>query len=209
MNFGLSEEQQQFKESARAFLTKECSTTRVREIMADEQGMPRDLCAEIAKLGWNGLLVPETFGGAGLGMLDMSLLLEECGYSALPGPFLFSSALAGSLLADSESDHLCDRWLGPLAEGRAIGTIAVVEANDSINPADLAATARRTGIKRLQDVCALCPGGRLHNRCRAHWSRTSRLGSFHCRTIAAGRQNPPPNEPRPDPAGVRDEFRFS
>jgi len=145
MDFGLSEEQQQFKESARAFLTKECATTRVREIMADEQGMPRGLYAEIAKLGWNGLLVPEKFGGAGLGMLDMSLLLEECGYSALPGPFLFSSALAAPMLADSGSDHLSDRWLGPLAEGRAIGTVAVVEANDSINPAELAATARRTG----------------------------------------------------------------
>jgi len=145
MEFGLSEEQQQLKDSAREFLTKECSTALVRRILADEEGLPRDLYSEIAKLGWNGLLVPEKFGGAGLGMLDMSLLLEECGYSALPGPFLFSSALAASVLADSGSDYLSDRWLRPLAEGRTIGTVAVVEANDSINAADLAATARQTG----------------------------------------------------------------
>lgn len=144
MDFGLSQEQQQLKESARDFLMKECSTARVRQIMADEQGMPRELYAEIAKLGWHGLLVPEKFGGAGLGMLDMSLLLEECGYAALPGPFLFSSTLAAFVLADSGSERLNDQWLRPLAEGLAIGTVAVMEANDSINPADLATSARQT-----------------------------------------------------------------
>jgi alkylation response protein AidB-like acyl-CoA dehydrogenase len=144
MDFGLSEEQQQLKHSARDFLTKECATARVRQIMADEQDVPRDLYADIARLGWNGLLVPEKFGGAGLGMLDMIMLLEECGYAALPGPFLFSSALAASILNAGGSDELKDRWLRPLADGRAIGTVAVMEADDSLNPADLATTVRST-----------------------------------------------------------------
>ncbi len=51
---------------------------------------------QIAKLGWTGLIVPEKFGGAGLGMLDMAMLLEESGYAAMPGPFLFSSVLAAA-----------------------------------------------------------------------------------------------------------------
>jgi alkylation response protein AidB-like acyl-CoA dehydrogenase len=145
MDFGLSEDQQQLKNSARDFLTKECPTTRVRQIAADDDGMSLDLYAAIARLGWNGILVPEKFGGAGLGMLEMSLLLEECGYAALPGPFLFSSALAVSALVAGGSDPLNRRWLGPLAEGHAIGTIAVMEANDSINPEDLATTAHPSG----------------------------------------------------------------
>jgi alkylation response protein AidB-like acyl-CoA dehydrogenase len=145
MDFGLSQEQQQLKQSARDFLTKECSTARVRQIMADQQGMARDLYAEIATLGWNGLLVPERFGGAGLGMVEMSLLLEECGYAALPGPFLFSSALAALVLAEGGSDPLRDQWLRPLAEGLAIGTVAVMEANDSINLSDLTTSARQSG----------------------------------------------------------------
>jgi alkylation response protein AidB-like acyl-CoA dehydrogenase len=145
MDFGLTEEQQQLKNSARDFLTKKCATTRVREIMADEDGMPRDIYGEIARLGWSGLLVPEQFGGAGLGMLEMSLLLEEGGYAALPGPFLFSSALSVSVLVAGGSEALNRRWLSQLAEGRAIGTIAAVEANDSFDPADLAMTARPGG----------------------------------------------------------------
>src|SRR3984893_9049409 len=144
MDFGLTEEQQQLKDSARNFLSRECPTTRVRAVMADDVGIPRDLSKQIANLGWNGLIVPEKFGGAGLGMLDMSMLLEECGYAALPGPFLFSSVLAASALAGGASDEVNDRWLGPLAEGRATGTVALVEANDSINPADLSTTARKS-----------------------------------------------------------------
>jgi alkylation response protein AidB-like acyl-CoA dehydrogenase len=145
MDFGVSEDQQQLKNSARDFLTKECPTTRVRQIVSDDDGMSLDLYAAIARLGWNGILVPEKFGGSGLGMLEMSLLLEECGYAALPGPFLFSSALAVSALVAGGSDSLNHRWLRPLAEGHAIGTVAVMEANDSINPADFATTAQPSG----------------------------------------------------------------
>ena len=67
------------------------------------------------------MLVPEKFGGAGLGMVEMSLLHEECGYSALPGPFLFSSALAVSALVAGGSVALNRRWLGPVAEGATQG----------------------------------------------------------------------------------------
>ena len=112
MDFGLSEEQQQLKESARAFLSGECPATFVRKVMATDDGYPRELYAHIAKLGWSGLIVPEKFGGAGLGMLDMAMILEEGGYAAMPGPFLFSSVLAASALKLGGSEQLNSKWLG-------------------------------------------------------------------------------------------------
>lgn len=145
MDFALSAEQQQLKDTAREFLRNECPTTRVRQVMADEEGMARDLYGEIAKLGWSGLIVPEQFGGSGLGMLDMMVLLEEGGYAAMPGPFLFSSVLAAEALRLGGSDELKARWLPALAEGKAIGTIAIVEPNDGIGPGDLAVSARKEG----------------------------------------------------------------
>src|SRR5712692_8195799 len=117
MDFGLTAEQQQLKESARSFLAKECQTARVRHIMASADGTSRELHDEIAKLGWNELLIPAEYGGAGLTMLDMALLLEECGYAALPGPFLFSSVLAAWALSAGGSDNLRRNWLAALAEG--------------------------------------------------------------------------------------------
>src|SRR5258707_4799589 len=143
MDFGLSEEQQQLKESARAFLSGECPTTFVRKTMATDDGYPRELYDHIAKLGWTGMVVPEKFGGAGLGMLDMPMILEEGGYAAMPGPFLFSSVLAASALKLSGFEKLNSKWLTALAEGRAVGTIAVVEKAASIDVRDINTTASK------------------------------------------------------------------
>ena len=145
MDFGLSEEQHQLKDSARSFLSGECPTTTVRKIMASDDGYPRDLYGEIAKLGWNGLIVPEQYGGAGLGLLDMAMLLEEGGYAAMPGPFLFSSVLAASALNLSGSEDLKSKWLPALAEGKAVGTVAVVESAGSVDPADIWTLASKEG----------------------------------------------------------------
>ncbi|MGB8684455.1 MAG: acyl-CoA dehydrogenase family protein [Candidatus Binatus sp.] len=144
MDFGLSEEQQQLKESAHAFLSGECPTTFVRKVMATDDGYPRELYDQIAKLGWTGLIVPEKFGGAGLGMLDMAMILEEGGYAAMPGPFLFSSMLAASALKLGGSEQLNAKWLTALAEGNAVGTVAVVEGAGSIDHRDIHAIAMKS-----------------------------------------------------------------
>jgi alkylation response protein AidB-like acyl-CoA dehydrogenase len=145
MDFGLSEEQRQLKDSARAFLSGECPTPALRKIIADEDGYPRELYADMAKLGWSGLIVPEEFGGAGLGMLDMAMLLEEGGYAAMPGPFLFSSVLAASALKLGGSRELNSKWLIPLASGKAIGTVGVVEGAGSIEAVDIESVASKDG----------------------------------------------------------------
>ena len=143
MDFGLSEEQEQLKSGARDFLRKECPTTVVRKVMAEEDGTPRELHQKMTELGWTGMIVPEEFGGLGLGMLDLAILLEECGYAAMPGPFPFSSGLAARVIALGGSRDQCQRWLPELAAGRAIGTVATVEESDSLDPADIAMSAAR------------------------------------------------------------------
>src|SRR5271156_4990514 len=151
MDFGLSDEQRQLRDSAREFLTNECPPAYVRKTMADEAGAAHELYAAIAGLGWNGLIVPERYGGAGLGTLDMAVLLAETGYAAMPGPFLFSSALAASALVQGGSDEIKERWLGALASGKAIGTVAITERNESLNPAEMATRARREGAGWVLD----------------------------------------------------------
>src|SRR5260370_11602974 len=158
MDFGLSEEQQQLKESAREFLSGECPTPAVRKIMASEDGYPRELYAQIAELGWSGLIVPEEFGGAGLGMLDMAMILEEGGYAAMPGPFLFSSVLAASALKLGGSIEMNSKWLSALAEGKLVGTVAVAEGAGSIEAVGIAAVASKDGAGwRLDGVKMFVP----------------------------------------------------
>jgi alkylation response protein AidB-like acyl-CoA dehydrogenase len=139
MDFGLSEEQEQLKTSAREFLAGECATAFVRKVMASQDGAASELYRDVARLGWNGLIIPEKFGGAGLSMLDMAVLLEEQGYAAMPGPFLFSSVLAASALCQFGSDESRNKWLPAIAEGKAIGTLAITEDDDGIEPAAITA----------------------------------------------------------------------
>ncbi len=145
MDFGLTDEQEQLKSGARDFLANECSSAVVRKVMAEESGLAPELYKKIAELGWTGMIIPEEFGGLGLGMLDLAVLLEECGYAAMPGPFAFSAGIAASALKLGGSPQQCQRWLPGLAAGSVTGTVAMVEESDSLDPADITLSAARDG----------------------------------------------------------------
>jgi len=77
MDFGFSEEQELLRRTARDFLDKECPMTYVRRMMEDERGYAEELWRKMAELGWLGLICPEAYGGAGLSMVDLVVVLEE------------------------------------------------------------------------------------------------------------------------------------
>jgi alkylation response protein AidB-like acyl-CoA dehydrogenase len=143
MDFGLNEEQELLQQSAREFLARECPPAFVREVAESADGYPRALYRTIAGLGWSGLIVPEAYGGAGLSMLDMALLLEEIGRAMLPGPFM-SSLLASQALLAGGSTAQRKTWLPRLASGDAVVTVAFTEANDRLDADGVTARAKRT-----------------------------------------------------------------
>lgn len=144
MDFGLSEEQEMLQQSAREFLTQECPPTFVRELFKDRDGFSRELHRKMAEQGWTGLLIPEAYGGLGLGMLDMALLLEEMGRAVVPGPFMFSSVLATLALMQGGSTAQKKTWLPRLASGEAVGTLAFLEADDRLDAAGITLKAKKS-----------------------------------------------------------------
>ena len=144
MDFGLSEEQELLQRSAREFLTQECPPAFVREMYNDKDGFSRALHEKMAGVGWTGLLLPEAYGGLGLGMLDMAALLEEIGRAVVPGPFLFSSVLAALALKLGGTVAQKKSWLPRLASGEVIGTLALLEANDRLDAAGITLTAKKS-----------------------------------------------------------------
>jgi alkylation response protein AidB-like acyl-CoA dehydrogenase len=96
-------------------------------------------------MGWTGLLVPERFGGLGLGLLDAAVLLTELGAAAAPGPFAFSAVIATSTLLQAASARQRRAWLPRLAAGEVTATLAWLEESDRLDPAGIQATARRRG----------------------------------------------------------------
>jgi alkylation response protein AidB-like acyl-CoA dehydrogenase len=150
MDFGLSETQQQLQQTARDFLGRACPAAFVREVMADEEGFPRGFYRQLSELGWTGLIVPEAFGGSGLAMLDLAVLMEEVGRAVMPGPFL-ATTLATLAIVQAGSAAQKKTWLPKLAAGEAVGTIALLEESDRLDAPGITARASRSrGVFRLE-----------------------------------------------------------
>lgn len=127
MDFGLSEEQEMLKRSARDFLEKECPKTLVREMAEDEKGYSPQLWHKMAELGWLGVNFPADYGGADGSFLDLIILIEEMGRALLPSPFLATVVLGGLSILEAGSDEQKKRYLPEVAKGDLLLTLAITE----------------------------------------------------------------------------------
>jgi alkylation response protein AidB-like acyl-CoA dehydrogenase len=127
VDFGLSDEQKLLDDSVRRFLAERLPIARVRELRDAGQGFDADAWKELAALGVVGCLVPEEFGGAGLGVLDAAVISTALGHGASPLPFLGPCVMAPLLLRALGSREQQQGWLPRLAAGEARLTVAAAE----------------------------------------------------------------------------------
>ncbi len=109
----------------------------------DGVGHDPESYAEMAAMGWTGILVPETLGGSDFGYLSLGLVLTELGRTLAPSPLLSSALVAVSALRLGGNDAQKQLWLPGLADGSAIGTLALEEGAQHA-PLSTALTADRT-----------------------------------------------------------------
>lgn len=136
MNFGFTDEQELLRQEIRKLLDARASMAEVRKLAETPEGFSRDLWKQMGELGWLGLTIPEAHGGAGLGWVDLVVLLEETGRSLFPSP-LIATTLAAAAIADAGTAAQQAAWLPRLADGSAIGTVAVLEAGDRLDTAGI------------------------------------------------------------------------
>lgn len=129
-----SDELDELRRAAAATLDRRSPTAAARELLDDPTGYDPDLWAEIAALGWLGLLVPERHGGAGVGLVEASIISEELGRRVVACPFVGSAVLATSALVLGGSPAQQERWLPRLASGDAIGAAALTGASGRLDP---------------------------------------------------------------------------
>ncbi len=129
MHFGLTETQETLKKSAREFLNAECPVAVVRKIIASETGFDAELWSKIAEQGWTGLLIAEQYGGHGMGLVEMALVLEEMGRALLPLPFLSTTLLAAVVIERGGTEEQKRRYLSAIASGQAKATLAQFDQN--------------------------------------------------------------------------------
>jgi 3-oxocholest-4-en-26-oyl-CoA dehydrogenase beta subunit len=145
MNLDFSEEQLMLRDSARDFLVKKFPKKFVRELEESETGHSPEAWKEMAELGWTGLVLPETYGGAGMSFLDLSVLLEEMGRACLPGPF-FSTVILGALpILDFGTEKQKQSYLPGIAKGNLIFTLALTEQTARYDAGGIQVTAKANG----------------------------------------------------------------
>ena len=117
MDFGLTLEQKQFDDSLRAFLADHLPMNSLRALAETGTGYDENLWRSLTELGLHGLLVPERFGGAGLGLLDAALAAEALGFAAAPVPYVGSIVMATLALMNSATEAQKDEYLPLIAAG--------------------------------------------------------------------------------------------
>lgn len=159
MDFGFSEEQELLRQSAADFLSKECPMTYVRQMMEDEHGYADELWTKMAELGWMGLIFPEEYGGLGLSLVDMVIVLEEMGRVVLPGPFFSTVALGGLAILEAGSEEQKKALLPGIAAGETKTTLAFLEENArwDENGIQLVATQNENGYHQLNGIKLFVP----------------------------------------------------
>jgi alkylation response protein AidB-like acyl-CoA dehydrogenase len=145
MDFGFSEEQELLRAQARDFLDKTCSPAVVRQLMASDTAHDPALYSRMVELGWTAIPFPEQYGGLGLGMVDLVVVLEEMGRHVAPSPLLSSVGLAGMTLLHGGTDEQRTQYLPGVCEGTSIGTVALVESTGRWDAHGVQMPARRSG----------------------------------------------------------------
>jgi acyl-CoA dehydrogenase len=127
VDFEFTADQEMLRDSVRRFLADRAPTPWVRTMLDDERGTTDDVWSGLGELGVVGLLAPEEHGGAGMGMVDLAVVLEEMGRAVHPGPFASTAVGAVGLMSRLAESGSSDPALGALVEGRAVGTVALYE----------------------------------------------------------------------------------
>jgi alkylation response protein AidB-like acyl-CoA dehydrogenase len=125
----LTEEQSMLRDSARGLISDKAPVSHLRHLRdsKDATGFSRELWATFAEMGFAGLLVPEEFGGSGLGSVEAGIVMEEIGRTLMPSPFLSSAVLAVSALARGGSAAQQSEHLPKISAGALLAALAVDE----------------------------------------------------------------------------------
>jgi alkylation response protein AidB-like acyl-CoA dehydrogenase len=125
----LNEEQSMLRDSARGLIGDKAPVSHLRQLRDsnDATGFSRDLWRAFAEIGFSGLLVPDEFGGSGLGCVEAGVVMEEIGRTLMPSPFLSTAVLAASALSRGGSAAQKSEHLPRITDGSLLAALAVDE----------------------------------------------------------------------------------
>ena len=128
MIFGFSGEQEELRRVVRRYFNNKSPSTEVRRLMETTEGYDPVVWSQMAgELGLQALTIPEKFGGAGFGYVELVIVMEEMGRVLVCAPYFSTIALAANALLLSLDDSAKEEYLPGIASGETIATLAFTE----------------------------------------------------------------------------------
>ena len=142
----LTEEQTMLRDAARSWSQESSPVTEFRKLRDAKVpgGFKRESWKEIADMGWAGIVIPEAYGGVGLGYQTLGLVLEETGRTRTASALVSTALCAASALVLGGTEQQKQTWLTKIAGGDAIGTLAIDESPHH-DPHSVKLEAKRDG----------------------------------------------------------------
>lgn len=160
MYFALTDEQRALQSSVRGFLADRITFRTVRTLFDDPEGDgdPPEVWKGVAEQGWLAGLVPERFGGLGLGLLDAAVIARCWGEAVAPGPLLPTMVAAEAIRLGGTAQQQRE-WLPRVAtaEVRLTLVVGAVAADGSA----LTGSARLVEYPHVADRLVVATDGAL------------------------------------------------
>jgi alkylation response protein AidB-like acyl-CoA dehydrogenase len=148
MPYTFTSEQHQFREMVQRFLKEKSPPSEVRRLMETDEGFDEGIWEQLSvELGLQSLSVPEQYGGAGFGFVELGIVMEEMGRSLLCAPYFSSSVLATSAILNAGSEAQKQLLLPEIASGNTRASLAMTEPNGlwDISGTQMIARAKGSG----------------------------------------------------------------
>ena len=121
-------------DSVADFVARGTDIKRVRRLRGTEPGFERSVWRQMAELGWLGILVPEEYGGLGLGCAEMAIVAAGTAGALIPEPLTSAAVLAAGVIARGDNETLKRELLAKLIAGELIPALAWQERAGTIDP---------------------------------------------------------------------------
>jgi 3-oxocholest-4-en-26-oyl-CoA dehydrogenase beta subunit len=159
MDFSHNDSQRELAALSRTILTDRATPERLREVEAGGDRFDPGLWADLAGAGVLAAALPESLGGAGLGLLEQCSVLAEVGRAVAPVPYLASAVLGAGALARFGSPDQQRRWAVPAGRGELVLTAALSEEDGDDPRAPSARAERVAGRWLLTGTKTAVPAG--------------------------------------------------
>lgn len=144
MDFSFTEDQNSIRDLVKQVLGDIVTSESLKALSKEGKWFHERAWKQLADSEMLGLAIPEEFGGAGMGLTELCLLLQQVGRTVAPIPALSTLVSAALPLAEFGTPEQKGRFLGGIAQGRTIIAAALVDLG-SRDPMKPSAVARPEG----------------------------------------------------------------